>query len=59
MPPSPTATLRRLGQRDGVVDTLGAAEIAVRALKDSADAFPPLKTAASAAVTILELSRVS
>lgn len=47
---------RKRKKRD---DVLAAAAVTIRAVRDSADVFPPLKTAASALITICEMIQVS
>jgi Zn-dependent oligopeptidase len=42
-----------------ISDALAAAQVTLNAIQASADAFPPLKSAASAAIVFLEMSKVS
>ncbi|KAJ7616531.1 hypothetical protein FB45DRAFT_934424 [Roridomyces roridus] len=48
--------MRRLLSSRSAADTLAATKVTLRAIQTSADAFPPLKSAASAVLIVLELS---
>lgn len=39
-------------------DVLAAAEVALRAIKECTDAYPPLKSVAAAAIVVIEMSQV-
>jgi hypothetical protein len=43
--------------RNNTADTLTAIGVTLRAVRDSADAFPPLKSAATALMTVVEMSQ--
>jgi hypothetical protein len=51
-----TPSLRFRSKKD---DALGAARIALRAIKDSSEAFPPLRSVVSAALVVWDTSDVS
>lgn len=49
----------RFIQKESVSATLAGVEMSIRRLRECADANPPLKSAVSTALAILEMSRVS
>ena len=51
--------LRRIRKNENISITLATLELILRKLRDCADGLPVLKSGVSAAITILEMSRVN